>query len=291
VLAVHGEQGEVSGMILVTGATGAIGSAVVSELQARGAAFRALVRDAQKLPAAIPYAVGDFNRLDTLRAALQGITRVFLLSPGIHPLQFERTLETIRNSGVQHVVKLSTLESGRQSDGIARWHRAEEERIETSGLEWTFVRPGNFASNALHWAGSIRSEGAVFAATGDGQSAPIDPRDIAAVCALALTEPGHQGKAHLLTGPALLSVADQVAILARLLETPLRFVDVEPAILGARMLEYQTPAELVEALVELWQSIRRGENAIVTDTVQALLGRPARTFEEWARAHLAAFAG
>ena len=281
-------------MILVTGANGTIGSELVSQLHARGAALRVFVRDArklEKLPAGTSHALGDFDRPDTLRAALQGVTRVFLLSPGIDPEQFERTLSLLRAADVEQVVKLSTLEAGRETDATARWHRSEEQRIEASGLPWTFVRPGNFASNALHWAASIRGESAVYAATGAGKSAPIDPRDVAEVAALALSEPlpRHLGKVYELSGPALLDVSEQVEILARLLAKPLRFVDVEPASMGAQLLQYHVPAAMVEALVDLWHSIRRGESEAMTDTVPALLGRPARSFETWAREHLHLF--
>jgi (4-alkanoyl-5-oxo-2,5-dihydrofuran-3-yl)methyl phosphate reductase len=282
-------------MILVTGASGTIGSALVSELCARGAAVRVFVRDARKvaqLPPAVERAVGDLDAPDTLRAAMRGIERVFLLSPAIDPAQLARSLSAAEAEGVRHVVKLSTLEAATGSDGIARWHRAEEQQVQASGLSWTFVRAGNFASNALNWAASMRSDSTVFAATGDGQSAPIDPRDIAAVLALALTGPAqeHAGQAYPLTGPELLSVAQQVAILSDVLHKPLRVVDVDPDSMGAQLRSRHAPDVLVDALVELWKRIRAGDGAHVSDCVPKLLGRPARTFEQWAREHAAAFA-
>lgn len=279
-------------MILVTGATGVIGSAVVAELVARQVSFRVLVRDAAKvaqLPNTVERAVGSWTQPATIAAAMSGITRVFLLSKEIEPAQFAATVQTARAQGVRQIVKLSTLEAAYGSDGIARWHRAEERVIEGSGLAWTFVRPGNFASNALQWAHAIRAEGRVYAATGEGRSSPIDPQDIAAVIALALCEEGHAGQAYPLTGPELLSVRDQVAVLARVLQRPLSFVDLPPEQLGEQLRAYHMQPAMVTALVELWHSIRKQDDAVVTDTVPRLLGRPAHTFEHWVRQHQAAF--
>jgi uncharacterized protein YbjT (DUF2867 family) len=280
-------------MLLVTGPNGVIGSAVVAELLACGAEFKVLVRDPAKvahLPADVVRVVGDLGNPEALQQAFHGVTRAFLLSPVIDAAQFARTLAAAKDAGVEHVVKLSTLEAGHGADGIARWHRGEELQIEASGLAWTFVRPGNFSSNALHWAHTIRRESKVYAPTGDGKSAPIDPVDIAAVIAHALTEPKQAEQIYLLTGPQLFSVAEQTEILARVLGKPLSFVAVDPDVAGAELRQYGAQAAMVEALIELWKLIAVDEQPVLTNTVTQLLGRPARSFETWARAHRHAFA-
>ena len=282
-------------MLLVTGATGVVGSAVVRELLALGVPFKVLVRDPRKvahLPERIERIAGDFADSAAVERAVRAATRVFLLSPSIDKPGFARTLAVLRAARVAdapHIVKLSTLEAGVSQDGIARWHRDEELQLEDSGLAWTFVRPGNFNSNALGWADSIRAQGKVFAPTGSGQSAPIDPRDIAAVVAHALTAPAQDEQVYRLTGPELLSVPQQTAILARVLGRELSFVDVDPDELGADLRQQHVPEPLVAALVELWKVVRAEQHPVITDTVSYVLGRPARTFEQWARENRQAF--
>jgi (4-alkanoyl-5-oxo-2,5-dihydrofuran-3-yl)methyl phosphate reductase len=269
-----------------------IGSAVVSELAQTNTPLRVFVRDASKvahLPNSIERVVGDFSNPASLHAAMSGIETAFLLSPQIEPAAFTASVAAARSAGVQRIVKLSTLEAGYGADGIARWHRSEEQQIEASGLAWTFVRPGNFASNALHWQHTMRHESKVYASTGDAKTSPIDPRDIASVIALALTSPAHAFQAHLITGPELLSVGEQVAVLSRVLQKPLSFVDVDPDQMGEQLLRYRTQPALASALVELWKAIRSDPKPVVTDTVQRLLGRPACTFEQWAQDHAATF--
>jgi uncharacterized protein YbjT (DUF2867 family) len=280
-------------MIVVTGATGVIGSEVAAQLAARGAVFRVFVRElgkAAQLPVSVERAVGDFSRPETLAAALRGCDRLFLLSPDIDHRQFARTVEVAHDSGVRHVVKLSSLEAASGLDGIARWHRAEEEQLRASGLAWTFVRPGNFSSNALNWAYTIRDHATVYAATGDAQSAPIDPRDIAAVVALALTEQGHEGHAYELTGPELMTTEEQVATLSRILGRTLHYVDVEPSAMGEQLRGHGMTEPMVAALIELWHAIRKDPHPALSELASKLLGRPAISFEQWAYDHAAAFA-
>lgn len=282
-------------MILVTGATGNIGTEIVRLLLAESHRVRVLVRDPAKvamLGDVVDVVRGDLMRPETLPAAFAGVERAFVMIPSIEDIAATapRIFAAAQAAGVQHVVFLSSGTIQMQPPmTVGRWHLAGEAALQATKLAWTMLRPGNFASNSIRWAGQIRAQGAVFAPHGDHESAVIDPRDIAAVAAKALTTPGHAGKTYLLTGPALLSTAQQVAILAQALAKPIRLVAVPEAGARAGMLKSGMGAVLADAILELMRPDGFMEPALTT-TVQDVTGRPARTFADWARENLAAFA-
>ncbi|CAN5832851.1 NAD(P)H-binding protein [soil metagenome] len=279
-------------MILVTGATGNIGGKIVQQLLALKQPVRVFVRDESKiahLGHQVERAVGDLEKVDTLEAALQGVDRMFLNTSGFGVQQDENAIEAAKRAGISQIVKLSTFGAGEPAHAIDHWHAAQESVLQASGLGWTMLRPGQFMSNSLQWVSSIKAQNAVYFPGGEGKVAPIDPRDIAAVAVVALTQPGHEGKAYQMTGPELLSVNEQVQILARLLGKPLQYVDVPPAVAAEQMLKRGMPPMLVDALNELSVMLREGRGAYQTHTVEEITGRPPYTFEEWCRDHLAIF--
>jgi uncharacterized protein YbjT (DUF2867 family) len=280
-------------MILVTGATGTVGREVVSQLLAAGQPVRALVRQPERarLDARVEVLRGDLERAETLGPAVAGAERIFSLAvgPGLGA-QEARLAEAARSAGVRHIVKLSVLGAGEKlRGGVVSWHNAGEEALRNSGVPWTFVRPGSFMSNALFWADSIRREGRVYSSFGEGRTAPIHPRDIATVAVLALTTPGHEGKAWPLTGPQSLSTGEQVQRLATALGRPLEYVPISDETTRAGMERAGMPAYLVDALVPFAAVVRSGKAGGVLPTVEQLLGRPALNFEAWARENAAAF--
>ncbi len=169
---------------------------------------------------------------------------------------------------------------------IGAWHAAMEATIAAAGVATTYLRPDNFASNSLRWAPTIRAKSMVFAPLADGQSVPIDPYDIAAVAHAALTQPGHEGKIYTLSGPAVMSTRDQVAVIAAELGRPLRVVDVSVEQARDGMMGSGMPAVLANAIVELF-----GHTPRPTTTVEDITGRPPRTYAAWIAEHRAAFAG
>ncbi|KYF95402.1 SDR family oxidoreductase [Sorangium sp. So ce296] len=283
-------------MYLVTGATGNVGKELVEELLAAGEKVRVFTRDERKVAhwgARVDKAVGDLARQDTIAPALQGVRAAFLLpvaeADGIdHVRGF---LAAAQASGAPRVVLLSSISAGAAEVELARRHAEREHLVRSSGLRWTFVRPGTFMSNTFQWARSIRAERVVYNPHGDGKTAPIAPRDIAAVAARAMTTEELLGQALEVTGPELLSTPDQVEILARVLGTPLRRVDVPVEAARRRMIEAGAPASLAMAVGELMERIRAGKGALQTDTVERVTGRKPRTFEAWAREHARVWAG
>ena len=279
-------------MILITGATGNIGKELLPLLRETGQPVRVLVRDEKKvahLDAAIERAVGDLDAPETLIPALRDVDRIFLVT--FETQQDINVIEAAKRAGVQHVLKLSTLEATAHKIKVGKWHYEREELIRASGLDWTFLRPGMFMSNSMEWwAESIKGQGSVFFPGGKkGRVAPIDPCDIASVAACALTQPGHSGKAYELTGPELFTIGEMVQVISNVLAKPIQYVDIPPIAAKLFMLKTGMDKTLVNALMEMLGSLRKGEGAIVTDTVEQVTGRKPGTFEAWCRTHIGAF--
>jgi uncharacterized protein YbjT (DUF2867 family) len=280
-------------MILVTGATGTVGRALVERLPAN-LGVRLMSRDPAKIVGAAPTAektAGDFEDPQSLARALEGVRTAFLVTTRLSGDDDARFVRAAQLAGVRRVVKLSAAAVlDREADDlITRWQRAGEELLRTSGLEWTLLRPRAFMSNSLSWAASVRSERTVRALYGTSGNACVDPRDIAEAAVRVLTEEGHAGRAYTLTGPEAVTAAGQTRQLAGLLGIPLRFAELTPDEARAGLAR-RYPAPVVQALLESAERQRAGAKAAVDGTVEALTGHPARTFSHWARDHLAAFA-
>jgi uncharacterized protein YbjT (DUF2867 family) len=281
-------------MILVTGATGTVGSEVVEQLLAAGHPVRVLTRHpgkAARFASRVEIAQGDLANPGSLTAAFAGVDKAFLLATGLEIPQLEgHAIEAAKAASVKHVVKLSA--AGAELDpGIAlgRWHRESEKHLEASGMAWTILRPGSFDSNALSWAGTIKEKGMVFHVTGNGKVTPIDPRDIAAVAVAALTQPGHEGKIYEMTGPESLTTAEMVAKISKALGKPIQAIDTPEAGARAGMLAQGMPHQLVEAILEMMALVRGGFRDKPTPVVEEVLGRPPRPFDAWLQEHLTAF--
>lgn len=280
-------------MTLVLGATGNIGGEVARQLIAAGERPRLLVRNLDK---ARPFAEsadvvrGDLDDVASLRVAMHGVDKVFMITTGTDTVALEGSIvDAAVAEGVRHVVKLSVISAEEPAITFARWHNASEQKLKASGLAWTMLRPGNFMTNALGWAPTIKADGNIYQPTGTGTWAAIDPADIGAVAVRALTSAGHEGKEYTLTGPEALDGAGYAAILTRVLGKTVTFVDVPPDAARQAMLGSGMPPEYVEALLDLLAAMKAGYTGAVTDTVQHVLGRPARTFESWAKRNAGAF--
>ena len=286
-------------MILITGATGTTGREVVKELSGLGAkGVRALVRDPARAnlirEAGFETVAGDFEKPETLGAALEGVERALLLTPPTpdtvtHHRGF---IEAARGAGVRHVVKLSAIgaDAG-QPEGFGRWHGQAEELLKSSGLEWTMLRPNFFMQNLLGQARQIAATGSIFQPVGDARASFIDARDIAAVAARALTEEGHDEQTYTLTGPEALSYRDIAAKLSEASGRSVAYVPVSPEQFRAGALVAGLPEWLVDALERLNEMFASGAAAAVTDDVRRVGRKEPTTFEQFARDHAEAFKG
>lgn len=196
-------------MILVTGATGTVGSEVVAALQPTHTGHvRALTRNAAAVfPEGVEKVVADLGHSD-LAPVLDGVDAVFLLTDGLDIADHDRRLAAAAaETNVRRIVKLSALSVGHGStDPITSWHRAGEQAIRDTGPSWTFLRPTGFMSNALNWAPSVAAHRVVHAPFASGRTAVVHPADIGAVAAACLTEDGHDNTVYELTGPEPLSL-------------------------------------------------------------------------------------
>jgi uncharacterized protein YbjT (DUF2867 family) len=279
--------------VLVTGATGRIGRAVIAELLGAGVPVRALSRTpgTAGLPPGVDVVAGDFTEPDSLEPALRGVSAVFLLWTA-PPTAAAAVVDRLA-SQERRVVFLSSPHRTphpffQQPNPMARMHAEIERLITAAGLESTFVRPGMFASNTQFWWGpAIRAGGPVRWPYGAAETAPIDERDVAAVAARTLYEDGHASADYVLTGPESLSQAEQVSEIGAVLGRRVRFEELTPD-------EFRGdtagtwPPPVVDMLLGAWAAAV-GQPAFVTSTVADVVGTPARTFRQWVADHTDAF--
>ena len=279
-------------MILITGAPGHVGSELITALlPAQAGHIRVLTRNPGAVfPDGTQKVVADLGDSD-LAPALDGVHAVFLLTDGLHiAAHNQRLVAAARRAGVERIVKQSARGVGHGgTDPITTLHRAAEEANRDSGIGWTFLRPTGFMSNALNWAPMIATDQVVHAPFAAGRAAVVDPADIAAVAAASLTDDGHDHQVYELTGPEPLSPADQVAILSQVLGRDLRYAEADPADMLAQMVSYGMPEELAHAVIEQFRSTLEPFNSEPTGDITAVTSRPARSFTDWAQAHLTEF--
>ncbi|MFF4402903.1 SDR family oxidoreductase [Streptomyces sp. NPDC001480] len=277
--------------ILVTGATGNLGREVVDRLQAHGARVRCLVRDQAAPRPGVEWAVGDLTNPAAVRAALVGIDAVFLIWPLLDSAPAHDLVAELIAAAPRVVYLSSTAiddEASRQSDPIVQVHADMEALLRNAGLCPMVLRSDTLASNARGWIPQLRA-GDVVSGPEIARTAVVDERDVADAAVAALlgqhNQLGHGP--YLLTGPEVLSRADQVALLGVALRRRLRFQAVTADLARSRMLTDGRPKRLMEALIAA--SLRRPESNRTTDHVERLTGRPAGTFARWAIDHTAEF--
>lgn len=284
--------------VLVTGATSRVGRLVVDELLRAGAPVRALTRrpDRAALPAGVEIVQGDLTVPDSLDAALQGAGAVFLVwtaAPAAAPAAIER-IAAHASAEPRRVVYLSapfrTLHPFFQQPNPMRALHAEVEHLlANSGVDAAIIRPGMFASNALHWwASQIHAGDVVRWPYAAAETAPIDERDIGAVAARMLLDDRHANADYVVTGSESLSQAEQVRAIGDAIGRSLRYDEQSPDEFR-RETAATWPGAVADMLLSAWQAAL-GQPAFVTSTVEEVLGSPPRTFAQWAADNVATFA-
>ena len=280
-------------MIVITGATGNVGQPLVELLANAGSTVTAVSRGmSAPLPTrpGVATAVADLSDVTTLAPALAGADALFLIvsGAGAH-VDGPALMKHAEAAGVRRVVLLSSQAVGTRPGTPSHAPLADlEAAVRGSAMEWTILRPGGFASNALAWVPMIKEMNAVHAPYGDVALPVVDPLDIAEVAAATLTEDGHSGRTYEITGPAATTPRDRVEEIASAIGRPVEFVELTPEEARSQMLEFMPPAVVEGTLAILGHPT--GDEQAVSPHVEDVLGRPARGFGEWARRFAAAYA-
>lgn len=283
-------------MILLTGATGRVGSAAARALLRAEIPFRVLVRDPGKLGIdgeVIEVVQGDLGDPEAVEQALAGISRALIVM-GNHPDQsrLERQFATLAgNAGVSHLVKVSSMEAAPDATAILpKNHYGTEQHIASLGMDWTFLRPNYYMQNMLMYSGSIARTNSFALPLGDAKTAMIDARDVGEVAAVVLTTEGHAGQTYRLTGPELIDFYEVAARMSAVLDRPLSYVAQSPEAFREVLGQFIQSAWQLDAVCELFAEIAAGSLEEQTSTTADLLGRPAVSLNTFTQQFAGAFA-
>ena len=275
-------------MILVTGAGGNVGRPLIDELASAGTPARAAYHSAEKAAraraAGIDAVMVDYARPETLSPALDGVDAVFLLAAGVQG-QIEGETNVVRAAkaaGVRRIVKLSVFGAAEEEFGIARTHRPVEREIESSGLEWTHLRPASYMQNFTNFmAPTIRSQHAIYTLIPDSVFNHVDTRDVARVAATVLSRDGHEGKAYTLTGPRSFSYREAARAIGVVTGAPVQVVALTESDIRAGMKSHGVPDLYADHLVDLDRWYESGKGDQLTSSIRDITGREPTTFESF----------
>ena len=274
-------------MILITGASGTVGKAVLAEVARSGEKHRAMYRskeEAAKAPAGTEAVVADFSDKASLVRALRGVESVYLVCSPIRELvQLEgNAIEASEAAGVRRIVLNSALGAGDYGKSFPSWHRRVEDKLKAAKIAHCILRPNSFLQNVLtYYAPSIRAQGAFYGAMGNARTSYLDVRDIAAVAAKALRTGEHDGKTYELNGPEALTCAEVAERISRHAGIAARYVDIPVEAQRKAMMDQGMPEWQVTALLDLQEYYTGGRGGALDGVLQGLLGRPPITIDRF----------
>ena len=282
--------------ILLIGATGTIGRHLLVELQKRSASFKALVRSTEKAvdmeKKGYRIAMGDLADPASLRRAMEGVQKVFLLSnPSEQQVKLQsNAVQAAQMAGVRHIVKVSAIGTSLESPlQLARMHAATENEIMNSRMVWTFLHPHSVMQNWLSLVNQVREMGVFFSFTKEGKYAPVDARDVAAVAARVLTEPGHEFKTYELTGPESVSMKDVADALELALDRNIKIKAIAPENSYEALLHTGMPNWLARDLSMQNQSFAQGKGNDTSPDVELITGSRPISVKQFALDHAPVF--
>lgn len=274
-------------MILITGASGNVGSAVLNALTAKGQPVRALYRSAEdvsRAPRKVETAVADFANKTALRQAMQGISKVFLVcSPMPQLVDLEsNVVDVSREAGIEHLVQNSAMGAGVLRTSFPSWHYQVEQKIKDSGVPFTILRPNTFMQNVVqYFAPTIRTQNAFYACMNNSRVSLIDVRDIAEVVATVLSTSGHERQVYELNGPEALTYTEVASRISRVIGRNVKYINLTAEQLTDAMVAAGLPKWQADALVELQSYYTSGHGGETDNVVQGLIGRTPIGFDEF----------
>lgn len=272
--------------VLVTGATGNVGRHVVSGLLSAGVAVRALTRDPASagFPADVEVVEGDLERPKDLSEVFTGVDRMYLFPV---PETAREVVAEAESAGVGRIVVLS---SDAVTEGLdPGLHTRVEAAVEASGLEWTHVRPGEFALNKIDfWGRSVQSEGTARLPYPEARGAPVHEADVADVAVAALLENGHVGHVYGVSGPELLTQREQVRAIGIGLGREIACVEISPEQARRDLVDQGVPGFAADHMLS-FQARWAERPPRVYAAPREITGRPARTLAQWAADHVTDF--
>jgi uncharacterized protein YbjT (DUF2867 family) len=282
-------------MILITGASGSVGKAVLQEAIRKESNVRAMYRskeEAAKAPSGCAAVLADYADKQSLSKALNGVTSVYVVcSPVPQLVELESNLlDACKEAGVRHVVLNSALGAGDYAKSFPSWHRKVEDKVKGMGLSYTILRPNGFLQNIVTYnAPSIRTQGAFYAAMGDAKVSYLDVGDIAVVAVRALQGGAHAGKTYELNGPEVISNQELAKRISRVTGRTVNYVDIPESAQREAMLGLGMPEWQVTALLELQQYYKQGGGAKTDGLLESLIERTPVTLDQYLAANAKEF--
>jgi uncharacterized protein YbjT (DUF2867 family) len=274
-------------MILITGASGTVGKAVLNEVARSGAKHKAMYRsanEAARAPAGTQAVVADFAKKETLAAALRDVDAVYLVCSPIPDLvQLESNMiDSCRTAGVKQIVLNSALGAGDCPKSFPSWHHKVEDKLKTTGISFTILRPNSFHQNVVtYFAPSIRAQGVFYSSIGNARVSFLDVRDIAVAAAKALAGGEHIGKTYELNGPEALTYGELAEKISKHAGRAVQYMDIPVQAQRKAMLEQGMPTWQVDALLDLQEYYTSGNGGAVDPLLPKLLGRPPITMDRF----------
>ena len=279
----------------ITGATGNVGSFLTQELRKRGIEFTAGLSKAPKDGVTFPYKLMDFGDKSSMVSAFEGVDTLYLLIPALDPFMdwAKNALDAAREAKVKHIVRSGAACADIHSEfAVLKAHGQIDHWLKESGIPYTITQPASFMQNFVNYLAYNIQQGRVYSSTGEGQSAWIDVRDIAAVNAAILANPSeHVNKTYTLTGGESLSMHEGLGRISAAVGKPIHVVDIPQEAANETMKQYGMSEGTIQYIASIERAVKAGVLSEVSPDLGEILGRKARGFDQFVQDYMTAWIG